>query len=316
MKRDHYRGEKIALWLDLLPHINEENTRNVAKPDSAEHNLDHPKNMSTFDEPSRLITHFRRTGPPLVYVPPITTPRQNDGIYSGNYLNASFVTPQSPLLKGTTPVDDSVVSSDANPVSGSSNQKSVAKNSVPLSITVAIGCTLLFFNILIFAGVYYQRERIKKLKKADQDSGPRQANKANHIDDNASNKNENIDYMSNQQQNQNQVTCAKGVNNMDTTVLYSSICKSAEYPAYKYSYSPVPTNSSSPIHRHQNHQQHHQSNSILSISASGGHAHGSSPGRPPDICDTRSDNIINKQEKLNHSRVSNTATTNNAITIV
>ena len=251
-----------------------------------------------------------------MYVPHSTTPQQNDGIYSGNYLNASFVTPQPPFLKGTTSADDSDRSSDASPISGSVNQQSIAKDSVPLSITVAVGCTLLFFNILIFAGVYYQRERIKKLKKADQDPGPSQINKANHIDDNASNKNENIHFMSNQQQNQTQVTCAKGANNKDTTILYSSICKSAEYHTDKYSYSPVPTNSSSPIHRHQNHQQNHQSNAIHSISASGGHARGLSPGRPPDICDTRIDNIMNRQDKVNHSRVSNTASNKNAITIV
>ena len=291
MMRDHYRGQKIALWLDLLPHINQENTRNVAKPDSTDHNLDNPKNMSTFDEPSRLITHFRRTGPPWVYVPPSTTPNQNDGIYSGNYLNGSFVTPQPPFVKDTTSEDDSDISSDASPISGTSNQKSVAKNSVPLSITVAIGCTLLFFNILIFAGVYYQRERIKKIKKADQDPGPSQANKANHIGETASNKHEHINLISNKEHNQNQLTSAKVVNNKDATVLYSSIRKSSEYPTDKYTYSPVPTNSSSPIHRNQNHQQHHQSNFIHSNSASGRNVGGASSGRPSDLCNTRGDKM-------------------------
>ena len=315
MKKDHYRGEKIALWLDLLPHINEENTRNVAKPDSAEHNLDHPKNMSTFDEPSRLITHFRRTGPPWVYIPHSTTPQQNDGIYSGNYLNASFVTQQPPLIKGTTSKDNDDMSSNASPISGSINPQSVSKDSVPLSITVAVGCTLLFFNILIFAGVYYQRERIKKLKNADQDHG--QANKANHIDDKASNKHDNVNLMSNKEHNQNQLTSAKVVNNKDTTVLYSSICKSSEYPADKYSYSPVPTNSSSPIHLNQNHQKPHKSNSTHSVSASGMKmGEGVSSGRPPDRYNTHGDKILNRHFKSNNSRESTSASTNNAITIV
>ena len=34
-----------------------------------------------------------------------------------------------------------------------------------LSITVAVGCTLLFLNILIFAAIYYQRRRITKLRR-------------------------------------------------------------------------------------------------------------------------------------------------------
>ena len=291
MKRDHYRGQKIALWLDLLPHINEEITRTVAKPDSAEHNLDNPKNMSTFDEPSRLITHFRRTGPPWVYVQPSTTPHQNDGIYAGNYLNVSFVTPQPPFMKDTTSEDDSDISSDASPILGTNYQKSVAKNSVPLSITVAVGCTLLFFNILIFAGVYYQRERIKKLKKADQGPAHSQANKANHIGETASNKHENINLMSYKEHNQDRMSSAKIVNSKDTTLVYSSLCKSSDYPPDKYTYSPVPTNSSSPLHRNQNHKQHHQSNSIHSIPTSGRSMGGASCGRPPELCNTRSDKI-------------------------
>ena len=291
MKRDHYRGQKIALWLDLLPHINQENRANSLKSDSAEHNLDHPKNMSTFDEPSRLITHFRRTGPPWVYVPPSTTPNQNDGIYAGNYLNGSFVTPQPHFIKDTTSIDDSDINSDASPISGTNNQKSVAKNSVPLSITVAVGCTLLFFNILIFAGVYYQRERIKKLKKADQDKGPSQANKANHIGKIASNQHEHINLMSNKEHNPNELTSLKVVNKKDTTELFSSIRKCTDYPTDTYTYSPVPTNSSSPIHRNQNHQQHHQSNSIHSISVTGRNVGGASSGRPPDLCNTHVDKI-------------------------
>ena len=291
MKRDHYRGEKIALWLDLLPHINEENTKNVEKPDSAEHNLDHPKNMSTFDEPSRLITHFRQAGPTWVHVLPSTTHHQNDGIYVGNYLNESFVTPQPPFMKDITSDDDSDMKSNASPVSGSGYQKSVVKNSVPLSITVAVGCTLLFFNILIFAGLYYQRQRIKTLKKADQDHSPSQENTTNHIGDKASNKHENINLMSNKEHNQDQMPPANIVNSKDTTVVYSFLCKSSEYPADKYTYSPVPTSSSSPLHRNQNHQQHHQSNSIHSLSASGRNMGGASSGRPPDLCNTRSDKI-------------------------
>jgi hypothetical protein len=41
----------------------------------------------------------------------------------------------------------------------------------PLSITVAVGCTLLFFNILILGAVYYQRYHIRKLRLSGSRAG-------------------------------------------------------------------------------------------------------------------------------------------------
>jgi hypothetical protein len=37
-----------------------------------------------------------------------------------------------------------------------------------LSVTIAVGCSLLFLNILIFAGVYYQKDRMRKELKMRQ----------------------------------------------------------------------------------------------------------------------------------------------------
>ena len=34
-------------------------------------------------------------------------------------------------------------------------------SSLSLSVTIAVGCSLLFLNILIFAGVYYQKDRMR-----------------------------------------------------------------------------------------------------------------------------------------------------------
>lgn len=113
--------------------------------------------MSTFDEPNRLLTHFRRIGPPFKYIQPI-----NDDIKSSSHIsNKNTSTPRHWSSKITTDDEYGVSSTVVNSALELGSAENVTKNSVPLSITVAIGCTLLFFNILIFAGVYYQRERIK-----------------------------------------------------------------------------------------------------------------------------------------------------------
>lgn len=58
--------------------------------------------------------------------------------------------------------------------------RSYATYSTALSVTIAIGCSLLILNVLIFAGVYYQRDKtrleVKSLQQQqmmNQQCGPR-----------------------------------------------------------------------------------------------------------------------------------------------
>lgn len=44
---------------------------------------------------------------------------------------------------------------------GSSQEDGFAAYSTALSVTIAIGCSLLILNVLIFAGVYYQRDKTR-----------------------------------------------------------------------------------------------------------------------------------------------------------
>lgn len=61
----------------------------------------------------------------------------------------------------------------ATTISASEHQQpDHVSGSVPLSITVAVGCTLLFLNLLIFAAVCYQRERIWKLRQRREQYDP------------------------------------------------------------------------------------------------------------------------------------------------
>jgi hypothetical protein len=50
--KHHYRGSELALWLDLIPKIN---SHSGAKVDESQHQLKNSKNLSTFDDSTRLI---------------------------------------------------------------------------------------------------------------------------------------------------------------------------------------------------------------------------------------------------------------------
>nr|KAG5685973.1 hypothetical protein BaRGS_017412 [Batillaria attramentaria] len=178
--RHHYRGQKLAVWLDLIPKMN------VADgSDPSAHLLSNSTNQSTFDDYHRLVPPFDNVFPSPPPMPPIApTMSYNDdpstpGFYatmgrkgglgsrpgsrgSGSASLEDDTTADDAEDRVTDGLDDPVTTESASVALGTGEQ---VTSSVPLSITVAVGCSLLFLNILIFAAVYYQRERIRKLRQ-------------------------------------------------------------------------------------------------------------------------------------------------------
>ncbi|XP_052219028.1 neuroligin-2-like [Dreissena polymorpha] len=69
--KDFFKSRETALWTKLIPKLNEpdNNTSETG------HQLENAEDMSTFDDPSRLITQFRSifpSPPPPPYTPPVT----------------------------------------------------------------------------------------------------------------------------------------------------------------------------------------------------------------------------------------------------
>ncbi|XP_064593786.1 neuroligin-2 [Zonotrichia leucophrys gambelii] len=115
--RDHYRANKVAFWLELVPHL---------------HNLHQLPPSSTT---TRLPPPPRR--PPPTRRPSPTTPVQNGGFGGGEDDD-----------------DDGDGRRRFAPFPGDSRDYSTE-----LSVTVAVGASLLFLNILAFAALYYKRDK-------------------------------------------------------------------------------------------------------------------------------------------------------------
>lgn len=112
--------------------------------------------MATFDDPHRLITNFKKMFPPHPPIPPSPPPLDSGVFYppgDSEYSNKEK-TKRENSLEQIKPQSEE-----------RAEQESSLSNSVPLSITVAIGCSLLFINILLFSAVYYQRRRIQRLNR-------------------------------------------------------------------------------------------------------------------------------------------------------
>ncbi|TRZ06895.1 hypothetical protein HGM15179_020214 [Zosterops borbonicus] len=125
--RDHYRANKVAFWLELVPHL---------------HNLHQVPHASTTT--TRL--------PPL---PPAGPPRRSP------QPTRRPPGPSPPPRKRDDDLDDDDDDDDDPggrrrfaPFPGDSRDYSTE-----LSVTVAVGASLLFLNILAFAALYYKRDK-------------------------------------------------------------------------------------------------------------------------------------------------------------
>ena len=200
--RHHYRAEKLALWLNLIPKIDRDDGS-----ERGSHQLDNSDNSSTFDDYQKLLSsNLENTifpsPPPMPPVRP--TPSDRGGSPAGGWTtqgkgHRAGVTDQDGSVAGgrpgggrrDQPGGDNSQSSKYSEGSGTADATSdvngsgghdatlepepedgktagsgkTSSSGVPLSMVVAIGGSLLLINLLIFAGLCYQRERIRKMRR-------------------------------------------------------------------------------------------------------------------------------------------------------
>ena len=183
--RHHYRSSKMALWLDLIPKLHQSED---LTPDK--HRLNNYNNVSTFeDEGTRPLNHQPLfVHPPMPPTPPPsfrkTTPRPKRRSSTAvphvpPMSQFPRYTPTRPVKAEKNEVKDAG-SKSINPKNGTisalPNSNESRTKQLSLSVIIAVGCSLLLLNILIFAGVYYQRDRMKMEMKAKHKDTERDSN--------------------------------------------------------------------------------------------------------------------------------------------
>lgn len=179
----------MALWLDLLPRIHQPDTL-----DPRYHLLDGYDNLTSFEEEgTRLIsleellhsttvttTTVSRTDPlssdlpssltyplntTLTFADTTTTGRvETSGLFS---VRPSTLNPQK---FSDDDDDDGAGGSDPAGVfhsgdRGESGGGGGGGHSLSLGVTVVVGCSLLVLNVIIFAGVYHQKARLRQERR-------------------------------------------------------------------------------------------------------------------------------------------------------
>ena len=182
--KDHYHAHRLSYWLNLLPKLHV-----AGSSSSLEHHLldDHDNLLSYEGKPRINQFHLK-----LAASPTVATNRQQQptltgddgktaaagggggGIGSSNDTSTTTNSLSSPLpspLLPTTPLSASNDKSDSKSAFDGINSSKNSINasvsmmmqqgsySTALSVTIAIGCSLLILNVLVFAGIFYRRDK-------------------------------------------------------------------------------------------------------------------------------------------------------------
>ncbi|XP_043471342.1 neuroligin-4, Y-linked-like [Leptopilina heterotoma] len=121
--KNHYRAHRLSFWLNLVPDLHKPGTDDVPK--------------------SHHLLNMDQIPPKIVQKIPIILTSPSLELTSEKHENLSSAIPSELAFgESTTQPEDGF-----------------AAYSTALSVTIAIGCSLLILNVLIFAGVYYQRDK-------------------------------------------------------------------------------------------------------------------------------------------------------------
>lgn len=171
--KNHFRAHQLSVWLRLIPELHRAGMEDVV----ARHNLfrnhndadlydgavrpDPLSRVSYYDPTTEL---FRRKSNSTLQS--VETPTTMDTIVTTcvNVVSPGNFNHQTMQNAST----DTLASLEA---------AGYAAYSTALSVTIAIGCSLLILNVLIFAGVYYQRDKTRLEVKSLQQQQQQQQNR-------------------------------------------------------------------------------------------------------------------------------------------
>ncbi|RLU24683.1 hypothetical protein DMN91_002772 [Ooceraea biroi] len=151
--RSHYRGHKMSLWLNLLPQLH----RPGYEINMRHHHL--AESPSLYEGPVRpQSTAVPIPAPPL----PMPSPTEPSSILT--VLSTTECIPNATVATTISPTTSRTLQhSNLGPGPNNLLRKLASSHyqsyTTALTVTIAVGVFLLLLNILIFAGIYHQRDR-------------------------------------------------------------------------------------------------------------------------------------------------------------
>ncbi|XP_039296048.1 LOW QUALITY PROTEIN: neuroligin-4, Y-linked-like [Nilaparvata lugens] len=162
--KNHYRAHQLSVWLRLIPELHRAGMEDVV----ARHNLFRNHNDNDLYDGVVRPDPLSRSGPVSAAAAAGDSRRRGNSAQNGTV--AEIVLPVTTMETMVTTCISVTGSNqgyvnphvaNASDTLASFEAAGYAAYSTALSVTIAIGCSLLVLNILIFAGVYYQRDKTR-----------------------------------------------------------------------------------------------------------------------------------------------------------
>ena len=165
--KDHYRPQKMALWMNLIPDLQSA----AMASNHRGHNIKQ-QNTPQNQQDQETLLDYRLYNELLPFVPKLKN-LDEATLNHGSTPASSEVLDLHGIFGNATPHGQAKImtASDSQRPHGSNSsyilqkqnngldQAGLSSYSTALSVTIAIGCSLLVLNVLIFTAVYYQRDR-------------------------------------------------------------------------------------------------------------------------------------------------------------
>ena len=167
--KDHYRPQKMALWMNLIPDL-----QSAAMANRRGHSIKQQQNTPQQNQQDQeTLLDYRLYNELLPFVPKLknldeatlnhgSTPASSEVLdLHGLHGNATphgqaKIMTASDSQRGPHGSNSSYILQKQN---NGLDEAGLSSYSTALSVTIAIGCSLLVLNVLIFTAVYYQRDR-------------------------------------------------------------------------------------------------------------------------------------------------------------
>ncbi|CAN7996040.1 unnamed protein product, partial [Ixodes hexagonus] len=162
--RDHYHAHRLSVWTQLIPKLHRSGGADVPRS----HHL-----LEDFDVSSSYDGVVREVPPPTPSPSPTTSLTHSTvdsntahGTGAGGLSGGAGGLLTTTGGRGRTAHDAAgggrggvTTPGDPNQTDSQAMAMPQATYSTALGVTIAVGCSLLILNVLIFAGVYYQRDK-------------------------------------------------------------------------------------------------------------------------------------------------------------
>lgn len=157
--KNHFRAHQLSVWLRLVPELHRAGMEDVV----ARHNLFRNHNDADLYDGVVRPDPLSRAMP---YETSTDAFRRQQAIANNTlFVDVSLTTADTVVTTCVTIAPGNLpgnsIGNATNDPLASLEAAGYAAYSTALSVTIAIGCSLLILNVLIFAGVYYQRDKTR-----------------------------------------------------------------------------------------------------------------------------------------------------------